>query len=203
MKRARREFLRTTAGAMVGIAGGPRVDSWRLQSPIPMPTQRAKALMALFGLKYPIFEAPHGRQTCPELAIAVSNAGAMGALASLGNPDEARVAVSKVRSAIKGGPFFVNFLLAVAPMSGREPSSLRPALDAGVRIVQFSWGMPSKEAVATIRAAGAKVGMQVTSAEGARAALDLGAEYLVCQGTELADIFGAFGGTAIFGRSKP
>jgi len=44
--------------------------------------------------------------------------------------------------------------------------------------------MPSKEAVAAIRAAGAKTGIQVTSAESARAALDLGADYLVCQGTE-------------------
>src|SRR6476469_6533830 len=100
MTRARREFLRTTAaGALLGIAGGSRLDSWQLKSPIPLPTQRAKALMVLFGLKYPIFEAPHGRQTCPELAIAVSNAGAMGALASLGNPEEARAAVSKVRLA--------------------------------------------------------------------------------------------------------
>jgi nitronate monooxygenase len=184
MTRARREFLKTTAaGALFGIAGGSRLDSWQLQSPIFLPTQRAKALMALFGLKYPIFEAPHGRQTCPELAIAVSNAGAMGALASLGNPDEARAAVSKVRLATKG-PFFVNFLLAVAPMSGSEPTSLTAVLDAGAPIVQFSWGMPSKEAVAAIRAAGAKMGMQVTSAESARAALDLGADYLVCQGTE-------------------
>jgi nitronate monooxygenase len=184
MTRARREFLRATAaGALFGIAGGPRSDSWQLQSPIFLPTQRAKALMALFGLEYPIFEAPHGRQTCPELAIAVSNAGAMGALAGLGNPEEARVAVSKVRLATKG-PFFVNFLLAVAPMSGSEPASLRAALDAGAPIVQFSWGMPSKESVAAIRAAGAKMGMQVTSAGSARAALDLGADYLVCQGTE-------------------
>jgi len=30
----------------------------------------------------------------------------------------------------------------------------------------------------------AKLGMQVTSSESARAALDLGADYLVCQGTE-------------------
>ena len=70
----------------------------------------------------------------------------MGALASLGNPDEARVAVSKVRSATKG-PFFANFLFlfAIAPMSGSEPASLRAVLDAGAPIVQFSWGMPSKE----------------------------------------------------------
>src|SRR6266849_6575562 len=116
--RARREFLKTTAaGALLGIAGGSRLEAWQSEPAISMPTQRAKALMTLFGLKYPIFEAPHGRQTCPELAIAVSNAGAMGALAALRDPDEARVAVSKVRLATKG-PFFVNFLLSIAPMSG-------------------------------------------------------------------------------------
>jgi nitronate monooxygenase len=181
MIRARREFLKTTAaGALFRIAGG---DVFQAGSTIPMPTERARALMALFGLKYPIFEAPHGRQTSPDLAIAVANAGAMGALAGLGNPNDARVAVSKVRSASERR-FFVNFLLAVAPMSGTEPTSLRAVLGAGAPIVQFSWGMPSKEAAAAIRAAGAKMGVQVTSAESARAALDLGADYLVCQGTE-------------------
>jgi hypothetical protein len=49
-------------------------------STIPLPTPRAKALMEVFGLKYPIFQAPHGNQTCPELSIAVANAGAMGSL---------------------------------------------------------------------------------------------------------------------------
>jgi nitronate monooxygenase len=75
-------------------------------------------------------------------------------------------------------PFFINYILR------NEPVSLRAALDAGVPIVQFSWGMPSKEMVSAVRAANAKLGMQVTSAESARAALDLGADYLVCQGTE-------------------
>jgi hypothetical protein len=89
MKRARREFLKATAaGAILGIAGAARSEDRQSEPKIPIPTQRAKALMALFGLKYPIFEAPHGRQTCPELAIAISNAGAMGALASIGNPEE-------------------------------------------------------------------------------------------------------------------
>jgi nitronate monooxygenase len=142
-----------------------------------MPTPRAKALMALFNLKYPIFEASHGRTTSPELAIAVSNAGGMGALASLAAPDDARIAVSKVRSATKG-MFVINWILRV------EPVSLQPALDAGAPIVQFSWGMPTRDMMSAIRTAKAKLGMQVTSAESARAALDLGADYLVCQGTE-------------------
>ena len=185
MTTTRRDFIKTTAaaGALCGIAGTSRSDTLQLGPTVLMPTPRAKALMALFGLKYPIFEAPHGRQTCPDLAIAVSNAGGMGALAFLGNPDETRNVVSRVRSATKG-PFFVNFLLALAPMSGSEPTSLKAALDAGSPIVQFSWGMPSKEATAMIRAAGAKWGIQVTGEESARAALDLGADYLVCQGTE-------------------
>ena len=179
MKRTRRDFIKTnaSAGATFGVIGASGLHAAQSARPIPMPTPGAKALMALFRLKYPIFEAPHGRATSPELAIAVSNAGAMGALASLESPDDARNAVSKVKSATKG-PFFINYILR------NEPVSLRAALDAGVPIVQFSWGMPTRGMVSAVRASGAKLGIQVTSAESARAALDLGADYLVCQGTE-------------------
>jgi len=179
MAGTRREFIKTTAaaGAMFGVADASGSDASQSRRTIPLPTQRAKALMELFGLKYPIFEAPHGPATSPELAVAVSNAGAMGALASLGSPEEARNAVSKVRSATKGY-FIVNYILH------REPTSLQAALDAGAPIVQFSWGIPTREMISAVRAANAKLGMQVTSAESARAAQDLGADYLVCQGTE-------------------
>ena len=44
--------------------------------------------------------------------------------------------------------------------------------------------MPDRALVAAVRQAGAKIGIQVSSAESARAPLDLGADYLVCQGTE-------------------
>src|SRR4029453_7625118 len=98
-----------------------------------MPSERAKALMTLFGLKYPIFEAPHGaRNTSPELAIAVSKAGAMGALALTDHtPESARDAVSKVRSATKSA-FFINYILAFPFESAAE--SLQAALDAGAPI---------------------------------------------------------------------
>jgi nitronate monooxygenase len=135
--------------------------------------------MELFGLKFPIFEAPHGPATCPELAVAVSNAGAMGALADLRSPEVARDAVAKVRSGTKGY-FVVNFILQLQ----NDLTSLQAALDSGAPIVQFSWGVPTREMVSAIRAAKAKLGMQITSAESARVALDLGADYLVCQGTE-------------------
>ena len=88
--------------------------------------------MEAFGLKYPIFEAPHGNQTCPELCIAVANAGAMGALAAFifDSENTARKAVAKVRSATKGN-FFVNFVLQF------EPTALQAVLDAGAPIIQL------------------------------------------------------------------
>jgi len=89
MTLVRRKFLQFAAAA----ATVPRIAM--AQTSIAMPTPSARALMSLFGLKYPIFEAPHGSATSPELASAVSNAGAMGALALLPRPDEARDAVSK------------------------------------------------------------------------------------------------------------
>src|SRR5439155_12231269 len=181
----RREFIRTTAtaGAAFAFSSVPGSGASPAPTAILMPTQRSKELMALFGLKYPIFEAPHGaRNTTPELAIAVSKAGAMGALALTNHtPDSARDAVSKVRSVTKGA-FFINYILAFPFADGA--ASLQAALDAGAPAVQFSWGLPPKEAISAIRAAGAKLGMQVTSAESARVALDLGADYLVCQGME-------------------
>lgn len=181
MSPTRREVIKTAlaVGAMAEVVGASRADASQSVPPIPLPTPRAKALMETFGLKYPIFEAPHGNQTCPELCIAVANAGAMGALAAFNfnNEDAARKAVSKVRSATKGN-FFVNFVLQF------EPTALHAVLDAGAPIIQFSWGVPTKAMVAAVRDAKAKLGMQVVSAESARAALDLGVDFLVCQGTE-------------------
>jgi nitronate monooxygenase len=75
-------------------------------------------------------------------------------------------------------PFIGNYILA------SPPQSLSAALEAGLPVVQFSWGLPTKEFVAALRQTGAKFGVQVGTAEGARAALDLGADYVVSQGNE-------------------
>ena len=167
---------------MSGRGQGRRINRRAAHSKPELPLRcplSAKALMALFNLKYPIFEAPHGNATSPELAQAVSNAGAIGALSLTSRtPDVARMSVSQIRAGTKG-PFLVNYILT------QEPTTLQIALDAGAPIVQFSWGMPTREMVSAIRAAGARFGVQVTSAESARTALDLGAGYLACQGTEV------------------
>jgi nitronate monooxygenase len=174
----RREFFRRAAlvAATLGSRGIPTADA---QTPNgTMPTPRAAALMKTFGLKYPIFQAGMGVIAGPELAIAVSSAGGLGALGQVGvgvvtTPKQ----IAQVRAATDR-PFAVNYLLTF------DVSTLQIALDAGAPVVQFSWGLPAAELVTAIRRAGAKMGIQVGSAEGAARAVDLGADYIICQGTD-------------------
>ena len=65
-----------------------------------------------------------------------------------------------------------------------EPRSFDIAITNGVPIIQFSWGMPTKEMVSKMKTNKVVLGIQVTSEASAKAAIDLGADYLVCQGTE-------------------
>ena len=144
-----------------------------------MPTPRAAALMTAFDLKYPIFNAGMGAFANPELAIAVSNAGGFGAIGT-GTAMPADVVRERVTRARAGTKrlFAINYLLAF------EPITLSIALEAGAPAVQFAWGMPRAGAVSAIRKANAKMGIQISNVDGARQALDLGADYLICQGIE-------------------
>jgi len=177
MSSGRREFLGKAAAVSAALAA--RALPLAAQGAATMPTPRASALMALFGLKYPIFCAGMGITAIAELAIAVSNAGGLGAVGTGVNPavDLVRERVSKAKSSTDR-PFAVNIMLA------RDHDALPVALDAGAPIIQFSWGIPTAEAVAAVRKAGAKMGIQIASAAGARLGLDLGADYLICQGVE-------------------
>lgn len=128
-------------------------------------------------LRIPLFCAPTGRIAGPELASAVSRAGAMGAMGLTSTePQTARQHIRQVRAATPN-PFQVNFALAFAPLA------LPAALEEGVPCVTFSWGDPAPY-LAQVRAAGASIGIQVSTALGARRALDLGADFLICQGME-------------------
>jgi NAD(P)H-dependent flavin oxidoreductase YrpB (nitropropane dioxygenase family) len=135
-------------------------------------------LLDLLGLRWPICQAPTGSVAGPELAAAVADAGALGALGlTWAEPDAAAEAVRQVRERAPGRAFQANFALHF------PPRALGAALDAGVPLVTFSWGDPAPH-VATVRTAGARLGVQVTTPDGARRAADLGAEFLICQGIE-------------------
>ena len=168
----RRDFLMRAAGLAAGI--NPLLGT-ATQDRIP----RNRTLLDLFGLRYPIANAGMGTYATPELAIAVSEAGGLGAIGTGHRPvaETVRANVAQARAGTRR-PFAVNFLLA------NEPVTLPLALEAGAPVVQFAWGIPSRALVAAVRSAGAKLGVQVSCLEGAREALDLGADYLICQGTE-------------------
>ena len=105
------------------------------------------------GLRVPLFQAPTGSIAGPELCMAVTLAGAMGALAlTWTTPDVAAAHVCQVRASVGERPFQVNFALAF------PPDALPAALDAGAPIVTFSWSDPSPF-VARVRAVGARFGV--------------------------------------------
>ena len=136
-----------------------------------------KQFTASFGLAVPIVQAPTGSIAGPELAAAVSEAGAMGAMAlTWAEPETAADAVRAVLAQTRR-PFLVNYALAF------PPRSLAAALEAGAPVVTFSWGDPSRH-VPLVRSFGARVGIQVTNAEGARRAAQHTPDFLVCQGVE-------------------
>ncbi len=178
---SRRTFVRRTAllGASLAAFGAAGTSRGHVAASHPPPVHPATmAFIAMLQLRYPIVQGPLSGPGGAELAIAVAEAGALGALAlTPESPESAERVVQRVR-ADTGGAFVVNYVLR------SEPMSLGRAVDAGAPAVQFSWGMPSGEHVRQIRSAGAKFGVQVTSAGSARRALDLGADYLVCQGFE-------------------
>jgi nitronate monooxygenase len=177
MSSNRREFL--SLGAAVAGLAAPGAASAAAPASVDESGPRAAVLMARLGLRYPIANAGMGGAAGPDLAIAVAEAGGLGALGTGLSPvaDIVRQRVAKIRSATKR-PFAVNFLLAV------DPVALPVALDAGAPNIQFSWGIPTRDQVAAIRRSGAKMGIQIGNLTGARRALDAGADYLICQGME-------------------
>lgn len=172
---SRRDFIKKGLTLGVGVTlSSLNTDNAQGQT-LADNSERSKKLMTLFNLKYPIFQAAPGGE---ELAIAVSNAGAMGAIQlSWASPEESYKKIIRIKNATKGN-FYCNFVLH------SEPKSLDKALEAGAPIIQFSWGIPNKEIISKIRSSNAKLGVQVASKNSAKSALDIGADFLICQGIE-------------------
>jgi nitronate monooxygenase len=91
-------------------------------------------------------------------------------------PETAAKWVRQVRSQTDG-LFQVNFVLHF------EPKALTAVLEAGAPIITFSWGLPIDQAKA-VKDAGAMLGIQVVSQRGAKVALELEPDFLICQGVE-------------------
>jgi nitronate monooxygenase len=128
----------------------------------------------MLGIDAPIVQAPMA--AIPQLAAAVSNAGALGMVTLTWSDDVG--AVVRETASLTSRPFGGNLVL-----TEDRHRKIDQALDAGLRIVSFIWGDPSAY-IASIHDAGAIVMLTVGSAEEARRAVGSGVDIIVAQGWE-------------------
>ena len=128
----------------------------------------------LLGIEQPIVQAP--MSAVPELAAAVSNAGALGMLALTWSTPAGDVV--RQTAALTDRPFGGNLVLA-----SDQHRRLDEALEAGLRIVSLFWGDPATY-VEQVHDADGVVLHTVGSAEEARRAVASGVDVIVAQGWE-------------------
>ena len=130
------------------------------------------------GIAYPIFSVGMGALAGPELAAAVSNAGACGVLGLSRAPASfIHQEIQRTRT-LTDRPFGANIILA-------RPSDEQVAacLEAKVLLLVFFWGDPAPY-VESAHRCGTKVFAQVGSVEEARAAAHAGVDGVIAQGEE-------------------
>lgn len=133
-----------------------------------------------YGLDHPLISAGMGFISMPPLVIAVCNAGAMGVLGLLPHmPGEVlRQNIRAVR-AETAGTFGVDLITRFT-----TDEYINVCVEEHVPVVVFFWDDPPRGHIARLRAAGIKVWVQVGSVEGARQAVDAGADAVIAQGSE-------------------
>ena len=123
-------------------------------------------------------QAPLGRAGAVRLASEVSQAGGLGTLgASWTEPEVLREQIRSITQ-VTDRPFCVNLVLDF-----EQDDRLEVAVEERAPIVSFSFGL-RPQLVARASAGGARVLVQVGSADAARAAADAGADALIVQGVE-------------------
>ena len=145
----------------------------------------------LVGCAVPIQQAGMGAAAPPELAAAVSEAGALGMLGTA-RPGLTAITfadlLEQVRS-LTDRPFGVNFIVAPVFLNG---TSTRPPLDLkcieiaarAAKVVEFFYGEPERRFVEMAHAGGALACWQVGSREEAIAAVRAGCDFVIAQGAE-------------------
>ncbi|WP_433366662.1 NAD(P)H-dependent flavin oxidoreductase [Actinoplanes sp. CA-142083] len=135
-------------------------DAYGLSTPI------AQAGMAFVGMT-------------PDLAVAVSNAGALGSLGvGLLPPPAITQAIAAIRAGTPG-PFHVNFITIFTD----EPR-IDAVCAAAPAAVSFHWGHPRQEWIDRLHEAGIRVFEQVGSIDDAKRAAGDGIDVIVAQGLE-------------------
>jgi enoyl-[acyl-carrier protein] reductase II len=132
----------------------------------------------LVGVEHPIVQGPIWPAASPELAAAVSNAGALGSVAAVfGSAERVREHVARVRE-LTDRPFAVNH---VVPFLDEEAFAF--TLEARPAVVSISLGDPG-ELVRRAQDAGARVIHQVHTVQQAEEAAERGVDAIIAQGSE-------------------
>ncbi|MCU7725178.1 nitronate monooxygenase [Actinoplanes sp. KI2] len=133
-----------------------------------------------YGLSTPIAQAGMAFVgMTPELAVAVSNAGALG---SLGVGLLPPPAITQTIAAIRAGtprPFHVNLITILT-----DEARIDAVGEAAPAAVSFHWGHPPRTWIDRLHEAGSKVFEQVGSVDDAKRAVDDGVDVIVAQGLE-------------------
>ncbi len=134
------------------------------------------AFMDMFGLRAPILQAPIGSAASVSMVTEVGRGGGMGSLAMTWTERyEGLAKAAQLKAA--GQPFFFNFVLRF----GTE--RIGWYLKSGVPAITLSWGI-DVPLIASLKAAGIRVGVQVGNVAGAVAAVAAGADFIIAQGVE-------------------
>jgi enoyl-[acyl-carrier protein] reductase II len=130
------------------------------------------------GIEAPILSAGMARYTDARLVAAVSNAGGLGILGTLGRePKEVETEIASIRAQTTR-PFGVNVVLAEF-----EESTWGAVINARPSLINTSWGNPA-EIVNEAHETGCLVAHQVTTVETAIEAVNAGVDFLIAQGTD-------------------
>ena len=133
----------------------------------------------LLGIKYPIFQGAMAQIARHELVSAVSNAGALGILASGGvSPEELRKEIQQCKE-FTDKPFAVNLML----MMPNIDEIIDVVIEEGVKIVTTGAGTPRKF-MPRLKEVGIKVIPVIPSVKAAVKMEELGCDAVVVEGME-------------------
>ena len=133
----------------------------------------------LLGIKYPIFQGAMAQIARYQLVSAVSNAGALGILASGGvSPEELRKEIQQCKE-LTDKPFAVNLML----MMPNIDEIIDVVIEEGVKIVTTGAGTPRKF-MPRLKEAGIKVIPVIPSVKAAVKMEELGCDAVVVEGME-------------------
>jgi NAD(P)H-dependent flavin oxidoreductase YrpB (nitropropane dioxygenase family) len=133
-----------------------------------------------YGLRTPIAQAGMAFVgMAPDLAVAVSNAGALGSIGVGLMPAPVLAQTIDAVRAGTAGPFNINFITTFV-----DQAQIDVLCEARVAVASFHWGHPKRAWIDQLHGAGVRVFEQIGSVDDALRAVEDGVDVVVAQGQE-------------------